>query len=191
MPIICLPIHDHPILRREVEDAVQLLKKGKSAGVDNIPTELVQAGWEDVTIALTTICNKIWQTGDWPTPWTQSLSHHTSQKRQPAAAPELLNNQPHQSPKQSHAEDHIEQTEATSSEDHCLRTGRLQRRKEHHRADLQPTHSLWKISPAPARPLPCLHRLQEGLWQGLACSFVGNHEEVHQHQLYLSHQEPL
>ena len=24
--------------------------------------------------ALTTICNKIWQTGEWPTPWTQSLA---------------------------------------------------------------------------------------------------------------------
>ena len=35
---------DHPILRREVEAAVQSLKKGKSAGVDNIPAELVQAG---------------------------------------------------------------------------------------------------------------------------------------------------
>ena len=38
------------------------------------------------------------------------LSHHTSQERQPAAVPELLNDQPHQSPKQSHAEDHTEQT---------------------------------------------------------------------------------
>ena len=28
---------DHPILRKEVEAAVQSLKKGKSAGVDNIP----------------------------------------------------------------------------------------------------------------------------------------------------------
>ena len=28
---------DHPIFRREVEAAVQSLKKGKSAGVDNIP----------------------------------------------------------------------------------------------------------------------------------------------------------
>ena len=65
---------DHPILRREVEEAaVQLLKKGKSAGVDNIPAELVQAGGEDVINALTTICNKIWQTEEWPTPWTQSL----------------------------------------------------------------------------------------------------------------------
>ena len=40
---------DHPILRREVEAAVQSLKKGKSAGVDNIPAELVQAGGDDVT----------------------------------------------------------------------------------------------------------------------------------------------
>ena len=50
---------NHPILRREVEAAVQLLKKGKTAGVDNIPAELVQAGGEDVITALTTICNKI------------------------------------------------------------------------------------------------------------------------------------
>ena len=59
---------DHPILRREVEAVVQSLEKGKSAGVDNIPAELVQAGGEDVITALTTICNKNWQTGKWPTP---------------------------------------------------------------------------------------------------------------------------
>ena len=64
---------DHPILRREVEAAVQSVKKGKSAGVDNIPAELVQAGKEGVITLLTTLCNKIWQTGEWPTPWTQSL----------------------------------------------------------------------------------------------------------------------
>ena len=49
---------DHPILRKEVETAVQSLKKGKSAGVNNV---------------LVTICNKIWQTGEWPTLWSQSL----------------------------------------------------------------------------------------------------------------------
>ena len=37
-------------------------------------TFLVQAGGEDVITALTTTCNKIWQTGEWPTPWTQSLA---------------------------------------------------------------------------------------------------------------------
>ena len=53
---------DHPILRKEVEAAVQLSKTGKSAGVDNIPAERVQAGGEDEITVLTTICNKIWQT---------------------------------------------------------------------------------------------------------------------------------
>ena len=46
-------------------------------------------------------------------------SHHTSQERQPAAVPELRNNKPHQSCKQSHAEDRTEQIEAASGEDHC------------------------------------------------------------------------
>ena len=64
---------DHPILRKEVEAAVQSLRKRKSSGVDNIPAELVQAGGEDVITALTTICNRIWQTGERPTPWTPSM----------------------------------------------------------------------------------------------------------------------
>ena len=72
------------------------------------------------------------------------LRHHTSQERQPVAVPEIHNNQPHQSPKQSHAENHTEQIEATRGEDHRWRTGRLQSRKEHHSAALQPTDPLWK-----------------------------------------------
>ena len=55
---------DHPIRRREVEAAVHSFKRGKSAGVHNIPVELVQAGGEDVITALTTICNKSCQTGE-------------------------------------------------------------------------------------------------------------------------------
>ena len=35
------------------------------------------------------------------------VSHHTSQERQPAAVPELPNDQPHQSPKQVQAENHL------------------------------------------------------------------------------------
>ena len=49
------------------------MKKEKSAGVNNIQAELVQACEEDVITTLKTICNKIWQTGEWPTPWTQSI----------------------------------------------------------------------------------------------------------------------
>ena len=63
----------HPILREEVEAAVKALKMGKSAGVDNIPAELVQAGGEVMIDILTAICNKVWKTGEWPTTWTQSL----------------------------------------------------------------------------------------------------------------------
>ena len=62
----------HPILWEEVEAAVKALKTGKSAGVDNIPAELVQAGEAMIDI-LVTVCNKIWKTGEWPTTWTQSL----------------------------------------------------------------------------------------------------------------------
>ena len=128
-----------------------------------------------------------WSGPDWRMahPPDLVLSHHTSQERQPAAVPEVPNDQPYQSPKQSHTE----QIEATSGEDHRWRAGMFQSGMEHHRADLQPTNPLWEILPAPARPLPCLNRLQEGLWQGLACSFVGNHEEEqHQHQPHPSHQ---
>ena len=51
-------------------------------------------------------------------PMDPVFSHHTSQERQHAAVPELPNNEPHQSPKQSHADDHTEQIEATSGEEH-------------------------------------------------------------------------
>ena len=56
-----------------MEAAVKALKMGKSAGVDNIPAKLVQVGGEDMTDILTSICNKIWKTGEWQTTWTQSL----------------------------------------------------------------------------------------------------------------------
>ena len=69
-----------PFLQKEAEAAVESLKKGKSAAVDNISAELVQAGWEEVITGVKTICNKIWQTGKWPTPWTQSLVITLSKK---------------------------------------------------------------------------------------------------------------
>ena len=109
---------DHPILRREVEAAVQSLEKGKSAGDDYISAELVQAGGKDAITALKTICNKIWQTGEWPTPWTQFLVITLPKKGNLQQCQIYRTKNPHQSPKQSHAEDHTEQIEATSGEDH-------------------------------------------------------------------------
>ena len=92
-----------------MEAAVQSLKKGKSAGVDNIPAKLVQAGGEDVITALATICNKISQTGEWQTPWTQCLVNTLPKKGNLQQCQNYRNDQPNQSPKQSHAEDHTEQ----------------------------------------------------------------------------------
>ena len=70
---------DDPILPKEVEAAVQSFKKEKSAGVD-IPAELVQAGGEDVITTPTTICSKIWQTGEWPTCGPSPRSLHFPRK---------------------------------------------------------------------------------------------------------------
>ena len=80
--------------------------------------DLVQAGGEDVITALMTICNKIWANWRMANPLDPVLSHHTSQERQPAAVQELPNDQHHQPPKQSHAENRTEQTEATIGENH-------------------------------------------------------------------------
>ena len=56
------PINDsHPTLWEEVEATEKSLKKGKSAGVDNISS----AGEEAMIDMLLIICNKIWQTGEW------------------------------------------------------------------------------------------------------------------------------
>ena len=49
---------DHPNLRKEMEAAVQSLKKVKSAGVYNIPTELVQTGGDGIITAPTTTCTR-------------------------------------------------------------------------------------------------------------------------------------
>ena len=51
------------ILREKVDITVAALKKGKFAGVDNKPAELVQAGGETIIDISTEICNKIWRTG--------------------------------------------------------------------------------------------------------------------------------
>ena len=53
-----------PILREEVEAAVNYLKGGKSPENDNTPAELINNGGEAMISALTIICNKIWETGE-------------------------------------------------------------------------------------------------------------------------------
>ena len=52
---------------------MKFLKKGKAAGIDNISAELVHAGNKAMIDTLPVIFQKIWETGQWPIQWTQSL----------------------------------------------------------------------------------------------------------------------
>ena len=167
--------------RIEGEAAVQLLKKGKSARVDNIPAEPVQASGEDVIIALMTICNKIWQTGEWPTLWTQSLvitfpKKGNLQQCQNYRTISLISHPSKVMRKiilnrlKPHAEKIIAEEQAG------FRTGRSN------------TEQTFNIR------ILCEKYLQhqKDIYHVLACSFVGNHEEVqHQHKPYRSYQKPL
>ena len=61
------------MLRQEVESAIKPLKCGKAAGVDNVSAELITYGGHPVVEVLHAICNKIWETGKWPSTWTKSI----------------------------------------------------------------------------------------------------------------------
>ena len=179
----------HPILREEVEAAVKALNMGKSAGVNNIPAELVQAGGEAMIDILTAICNKIWKTGE----WTQSLVITLPKKGnlqlcQNYKTISLISHPSKVMLKiilnrlQPQAEEIIAEEQAGFRARKELHT------KEHHRINIQSQDPLREIPAASTESLPCLHRLQEGLWQGMAGSLMGNYEEIqHQCQHHTSH----
>ena len=62
-----------PIMREEVEEAISSLPMGKAPGADNIPAELLKKGGSHVVDIVTAICQKIWETKQWPEEWTRSL----------------------------------------------------------------------------------------------------------------------
>ena len=143
-----------------MEAAIQALKMGKSAGVDNIPTELVQAGGEAMIDILTSICNKICKTGDWPTRWSQSLVITLPKEGnlQLCQNYRTISLTSHPS-KVMLKIDHPKQTPVTRRRDHCRRA----RRKEHHRTNIQSQDPLREIYATSAESLQSLYRLQEGL----------------------------
>ena len=61
------------ILESEVESVIYVLKISKSPGVNIIPSELLKSGGYIPIQIFTDICNKIWETGIWPSDWTKSL----------------------------------------------------------------------------------------------------------------------
>ena len=183
----------HPILRKEVETVVKALKMGKSAGVDNIPAELVQAGGEVMIDILTKICNKIWKTGEWPTKWTQSLvitlpkednlqlcqNYRTISLISHKVMLKIILNR-----LQPQAEEIIAEEQAG------LRAGRrtteqifnlriLGDKYLQHQQNLYHVFIEFKSY---------LITFQEGLWHGMEWSLMGNYEEIqHQRQHHTSH----
>ena len=67
------------------------------------------SSWRETMIdVLTEICNRIWRTGEWSTPWNQSLIITLPLKGQLTALPELQSHQPQQSHEENHAETYLE-----------------------------------------------------------------------------------
>ena len=62
-----------PILQSKVEAAINFLNKVKATGSNNILAKLVQSEGDTLIDILAIICNKIWQSGELPTSWMQSL----------------------------------------------------------------------------------------------------------------------
>ena len=59
------------ISESEVDRALKELANGKAPVIDNIPIELFKVGGKEVTATITKICNKIWETTEWPKQWKQ------------------------------------------------------------------------------------------------------------------------
>ena len=62
-----------PVMREEVEEALGRLPEGKSPGADNIPSELLKHAGNELVTIVTSLCQKIWESKQWPAEWTQSL----------------------------------------------------------------------------------------------------------------------
>ena len=63
---------NHPILREEVEAAVKSLKKESQQEWIILQQNYFSKGKKPWSTPYLIICNKIWRTRGWPTPWTQS-----------------------------------------------------------------------------------------------------------------------
>ena len=142
-----------------MEAAVKALKMGKSAGVDNIPAELVQAGGEAMIDILTAICNKIWKTGEWPTTWAQSLVITLPKKGNLQLCQNYRTISLISHPSKVMLKIILNRLQP-QAEEIILR---FQSRKDHHRTNIQSQDPLREIHAASAESLPRLHRLQEGL----------------------------
>jgi len=72
-----------PIMEAEVQRALQEIKCNKAPGADDIPIELLKASGEEGVQVITTLCQKIWETGTWPDDWKKSVYIPIPKKGEP------------------------------------------------------------------------------------------------------------
>jgi hypothetical protein len=78
-PLVCVRStpsecdNEPPILRSEIESAINRLKADKSPGTDEIPGELLKHGGDSIIDQYHCICNNIWQKESIPEEWTKSI----------------------------------------------------------------------------------------------------------------------
>ena len=193
---------------------------GKSAGVDNIPAELIQAGGEAMIDILTSICNKIWKTGEWPTTWAQSIvislpkkgnlqlfqNHRTISliSHSSKVMLKIIINRLQPQAEEIIAEEQAGFRAGTSTTEQIfnlriLCEKNLQRQQYLYHAfidfmsffsrnfEVWPIYFLTNVFIALKGTHFCIF-IQEGLWQGMARSLMGNYEEIqHQRQHHTSH----
>jgi len=62
-----------PPLKSEVAKALASINANKAPGSDQLPVELLQQGGESTLEAMHKICHGIWETGEWPDDWVNSV----------------------------------------------------------------------------------------------------------------------
>ena len=61
------------ILESEVEEAIRKLPKSKAAGIDDLSAELLKKDNQQMTKIVCQLCNKILESGEWPTDWLRTI----------------------------------------------------------------------------------------------------------------------
>ena len=62
-----------PILESEVEEAIRKLPKNKAAGIDDLLAELLKTDNQQMTKIVCQLCNKLLESGEWPTDWLRTI----------------------------------------------------------------------------------------------------------------------
>ena len=62
-----------PILESETEEAIRKLPKNKTAGIDDLPAELLKIDNHQMTKIVCQLCNKVLESGEWPIDWLKPI----------------------------------------------------------------------------------------------------------------------